>query len=512
MYDTSQQSAPGDRERLAVVTVTADRPTAVTDTETKPGTVSLTDGETAFVTAIRRDFAGNEARQATAAGAAAVPLVATLSELADTAGRDKGRLTSNHEHEYLDSAGLSLRVPPISTTANDQGVYGFYGYQQAMLRTIADAKSEHEIQLPEEERAQRALSYVGAELVADRRLEEENESDDQASEETGENGVDVDDERLTELLTAVGFDPEDDPEAAVEWINETLENDRVSYIAARTGADPATERENLLEARYKLNRRIHWLGLQVDDKRGTVEASDPVVPEPTDGVLGYDWVRTGDHRWTGRSLRGLLYAVMTESSGLNLPADTVDRVELINYGEPSVRAYEVPSERRDLTLVSGDEPPGDPDRIDRHAVDFRVLGDFSDVKALTEERIENAVRQHLNTLQLLTRYDESIEREPRDITESDEELAAAGTSESLENRSEHPTKADGAGPAGMTDEATDRKQQATLKTPFDDLVPAGLREAMDKVHNGWRNGEYNFEAYLTDTEIVGTSHSWETDR
>jgi hypothetical protein len=35
---------------------------------------------------------------------------------------------------------------------------------------------------------------------------------------------------------------------------------------------------------------------------------------------------------------------------------------------------------------------------------------------------------------------------------------------------------------------------------------------MDKVHNGWRNGEYNFEAYLTDTEIVGTSHSWETDR
>jgi hypothetical protein len=250
----------------------------------------------------------------------------------------------------------------------------------------------------------------------------------------------------------------------------------------------------------------------VDDKRGTVEASDPVVPEPREGVLGYDWVRTGDHRWTGRSLRGLLYAVMTEPSGLNLPADTVDRVELINYGEPSVRAYEVPSERRDLTLVSGDEPPGDPDRIDRHAVDFRVLGDFSNIEALTEERIENAVRQHLNTLQLLTRYDESIERDPRDITESDEELAADGTSESLENRSEEPTRADGAGPAGMTDEATNRKQQAALKTPFDDLVPTGLREAMDKVHNGWRNGEYNFEAYLTDTEIVGTSHSWETDR
>ena len=487
-----------------MVTVSHGRPTAVTDGEAAAGAVALSEGEAALLTAIRRDFVGNEARQATAAGAAAVPLVATLSELADAADRGKGRLTSNHEHELLDRAGLSLRVPPIWSSANDQGLYAFYSYQQAMLRTIAAADSDHEIQLPDGERARRALRYVGAELIADRRLETEAATAETEGEATDESGIDTDDERLTELLESVGFDPDTDPQAVVEWIDDTLEHGRESYIAARSGSDPATEREDLRETRYELNRRIHWLGLQVEDSDD--EDEEPAMPDPADGVLGYDWVRTGDHRWSGRPLRGLLYAVLTESDRLDLPDDSVDRIELINYGDVSVHAYEVPTERPDITFLRGDEPAGDPDHIDRHAVDFRAVGDFSGLGRLTTETVENAIKQHLNMFQLLARYDDSIERAPPTTAGAGDDRAAAATASADDGST------DGAGSAGMTDEAASRREDAQLETPFDDLVPDGLREAMDKVHDGTRYGEYENEAYLSDGEIVGTSHSWETGR
>jgi hypothetical protein len=383
-------------------------------------------------------------------------------------------------------------------------LYGFYPYQQAMLRTIADASWDRQIQLPEGERARRALSYVGAELITDRRLEEEtgeHDSDDQAAEEVD---TAFEDDQFNELHESLGFDADSDPRAVVEWIEEALTNDHVSYIAARAGRDPESERETLERARYELNKRIHWLELQAGDDEVEANEGASAHPDPADGVLGYDWVRTGDHQWTGRSLRGLLYAVLTEPEGLDLSTDSVDRVELINYGEPTVRAYEVPSDRRDLTLVSGDDPPGHPDHLDRHAVDFRVVGDFDDVEALTEERVVNAVRQHLNTLQLLARYDNDM------LPRADgEELSNATDSGDDSNES---LAADGAGPAGMTEEAKRRTDDARLETPFDDLVPRGLREAMDKVHHARRNGGYDIEAYITDSEIVGTSHSWETDR
>lgn len=509
MYDIDPQRTLVRRDTREG-TVTEEPPTAVTDGETKAGAVDLAEGETALLTALRRDFCGNDSRQATAAGGAAVSLVATLEELATAADRKKGRLTSNHEHELLDGAGLALRVPPIWTTANDQGVYGFYGYQQAMLGTIATADTHHAVQLPPGERARRALSYVGAELIADRRFEEQTAESDPDDEEREAGDLVADDDRLKELVASVGFDTDSDPRAIVEWIDETLENGREAYIAARSGTDPTTEREDLRAARFKLNKRIHWLGLQVgEDRDGTEGSEASTQPEPTEGVLGYDWVRTGDHRWTGRPLRGLLYAVLTEADGLDLPADSVDRVELLNYGEPTVRAYEVPSDRRDLTLVSGDDPPGDPDTVDRHAVDFRVVGDFSEVDGLTEEGIENALRQHLNTLQLLARYDESVDTSTQESTEDD---SGSGAEPSMGDEQTETAATESVGSAGMTDEAQSRTEDALLETPFDDLVPAGLRVTMDKVHHGWRKGEYDFDAYLTDGEIVGTSHSWETSR
>jgi len=489
------------------------------DGEPTAETVTLSEGRRALVTALRRDVVGNERRQQTVAGAAAVRLVATLADLAETAGRDTDRLANNEVPTLLDRAGLSLRVPPIGLSTNDKGLFGFYGYQQAALRAASDADAGHEFELPDDERSRRALGYAGAELVARQRVREtagetppgtadvssdggdahdEGGTDDgDADDEGGTDDGDAHDERLRSLLVEHDFDPDADPRETVDWLEDTIEAGRVSAIAARSGEDPRTVREDYRDLRYELNKRIHWLGLDDDGTASDDGTADSVEPEPEAGVLGHDWVSTADRPWSGRSLRGLLYAVLTESDGLALPDDAVDRVELINYGEPTVRAYEVPSDRRDLTLLSGDEPAADPSKTSQFAVDLRIVGDFADLDDLDESSVEAALEQHLNAVQLMARYDEDVR----------EDVQVA-----VDDHDGDPVATDGATPVGTTEEAAERKERALVETPFDDLIPPGLRDAMDKAEYGWRNGDRDLAAYTTDTEIVATSYSWEEDR
>jgi hypothetical protein len=383
--------------------------------------IGLEKGQRALLTTVRREIVGNEKRRQTAAGAAAVDVVATREEFADAAGRDEHQLSNNDMPQLLDRTGLSLRVPPVSETTNDSGLYGFYPFHQALLQAITTADAEYDLALPDDERTRRALGYAGAELIAEQRVEDS----------AGETG------------------PDRDGDEAVE------------------GADHSGDDE---------------------------EAAD--LPSPEESILGYDWVSTDeDRRWSGRPLRALLYTLLTESGGAGLPADAVNRVELINYGEPKVKGYEVPAEQIGLTLESDAEPPDTTGTTHQYAVDFRVVGDLGEATSDDGKQVEDYLEQHLNAIHLVARYKSSMRGQPvaADRPEESEEIATNGVGE-----------------AGISEEAARRKERLDLEVPFE-RVPEGLWKAMEDAILEYRNGKYKFDVSgpgPTD-EIIGSSHSWQ---
>lgn len=367
-----------------------------------PDGIGLERGRRALLTTVRRKIVGNEKRQQTAAGAAAVDVVAKLQEFADAAGRDEDRLSNNEMTGLLDRSGLSLRVPPVSETTDDSGLYAFYPFHQALLRAVATADAEYDLTLPDDERARRALGYAGAELIAEQRVED-----------------------------------------------------------------------------------------SIDE--------DSDLPDPEEGIPGYDWVSTDeDRRWSGRPLRALLYALLTESAdepdSAGLPADAVDRVELINYGEPKVKGYEVPAEQDGLTVKSDTEPPDTTGTTHQYAVDFRIVGDLDEATSDDGKQVGNYLEQHLNAIHLVARYDSSMGSHPVAVDRQEESEGTA---------------ADGLGEDSYEEESARRKERMDMEVPFDS-VPEGLWKAMEDTKLGYRNGDYKFDVSAPTTdEIIGTSHSWQ---
>jgi hypothetical protein len=487
-------------------------------------TVSLEEGRRALLTAVRADLLSEKRRQ-TAAGAASVGMVATLAEVADAAGRKVGRLSNNEVLSPFDRAGLGLRVSLFSRSVNDQAVFGFYDVHRTFLREIADADTERDLLLPDDERSRRLFGYAGAELVAGERVAAAADTEDSRAEADGTGaeadgtggeadegvaGADEDDadeewaDEFAELCERYGFEPDADPAELVAWIQDTLDEGRVTFIANRSGEDPTALRDELRDARWDLQKRIYTRRLDDevadsdDDAPAESDSGAADRPDPEEGVLGYDWVSTADRPWSGRPLRALLYAVMTEESGLDFPDSAVDRVELINYGEPTVRSYELPLARADVTLVSDRERPGPPEKTDQHAVDFRVVGDLFDAAPAAERRVRDALEQHLNALHLLARYQSSMETGPTGVVDPS----------GVDTEDGRDVATDGFGPEDMTEEATRREADADLETPFE-RVPGALWDAMEATLLDCRRGDYEFEVHSTDQEIVGTSRSWQ---
>ncbi len=481
-------------------------PRAVTDGEPENGEVSLEEGGRALLERVRDDLVGNEETRRTVAGAAAVDRVATRAELADLAGRDPHNVSNNDTLDTLDEAGLSLRVPPVTRSTNDEGLYAFYDYQQAVLADVAGADAGHELALPDHERTRRALSYAGAEMVAEKRIETDGDAgatDTAAAPEAGDDAdehlaVDLDDD-LRATCEEYGFDLSDGPRTARDRVQRVLEEDTVSVVASGHDADERTVRADLRDVRYRLNVAIETGELRsgagrADDTDDT--DADDTVPDPEAGVLGYDWVRTeADRSWTGRSLRALIYAVLTESDEVGPGPESVDRVELINYGEPTVKGYEVPTDRGDVTLLSDEPLPVPDDEANRHAIDFRIVGaldrDGEDGERLVEDRLE----QHLNYVHLLARYDRSMGQSPEAVAHGEEPDNLA---------------ADGEGGQEYTDEAARRKERMDMSVPYE-AVPDGLWRAMEDTKLDRLAGGYETRVYGSADEVVGTSRSWQGD-
>lgn len=470
-------------------------PRAVCEGEaTGPDEVSLETGVTTLVSTVRDRLVDTDKRRRSSAGAARVRMVTTRQELTELARRDTTSISSNEIPDQWDRTGLSLQVPRLSRTDNSQTNYGFYDYQQAFLGAIAEAETKTDLSFPTDDLSRRALGYAGAELEAERRVETTRaEPAATATEETppaAEATDEADPERLVEIRERYGFDEDATAREMRSWIQLTLDRGTESYIAARSGEADRTVRQDLRDDRAELSRLI-----ETEDEPDTGTATDTGTtgadgdgdrPAPEDGVLGYDWVSTEDRAWSGRPLRGLLYATLTGEDGLGLSDDAVDRVELLNYGEPTVRGEAVPTEHDRLRLYADEELRYDPGAVDQFALDFRVVGDTAGTA--DEKQVTDALEQHLNAVQLMARYDP--------------DRHGGGPPE---------RETDGAGPAGTTDATAEYVDEERLETPHDD-VPAGLLATMESTRVAWKEGEYEFDAYSTDGEIVGTSRSWELSR
>lgn len=476
--------------------VSDDLPRSVRDdpwTEVASDQVSLQEGEQMFLVAVRRDFVGNEKRQQTADGAATINIVATPQELADAAGRDEANMMNNKTPHFMDRAGLALRVPNIERSSNDQALFGFCDEHRGLLRTISKADADHELQLPDDERARRMVAYVGAELIAEERAKgtlagsDRGEAPQESAADTMDN---AESDEFSELRDALGLEDEVDPEALSESIQEVLDSGIVSWLADLIDQDEATLRRGLKDARYKLNL---WRYRQLLNEDGPSSAAsddtterEAETPAPDDGVLGYDWVSTADRSWSGRPLRSLLYALLTESSG-PLPDEAIDRIELVNYGEPTVEGSDLPRGNEPVTLKSDRDPPGDPEKTDQHAIDFCVVGDLFNAAPKAEQRVKDALEQYLNGLHMMARYDASMCEDPTGV---DREAGADPRGDK----------------DGMTAWAASHQENLDREVPFDE-VPEALVESMKAVEDDLRNDDLDIDVYSMDNAIIGTSRS-----
>ena len=492
-------------------------PRAVSEGPAGDDEVSLDAGRRALLERVRDDLVGPEKTRQTVAGAVAVDRVAKLSEFADRAGRDGHSVSNNDTLDTLDETGLSLRVPPVNKSVNDEGLYAFYDYQQAFLAGVAAANAPHQVTVQDDERARRALSYAGAEMIAKARVETDSdapsasqgasaETDDGAgaSRDTGDDepGIELDD-RVRETCAEYGFDPSAGARAVRDRVQQILDEDMVSVAASGRDSDEQAVRDDLKDLRSALNLVIETREVREErggpaddageDGEGSDDDSDAEAgPDPEAGVLGYDWVRTDEERpWTGRSLRALLYAVLTESDEVGPEPGAVDRVELINYGEPTVRGYEVPTDRSDVTLLGDEDIPYPEDEANQHAIDFRIVGDLDREEGA--RLVEDRLQQHLNAVHLLARYEPSMGR-ASDRGDEPEGLAA-----------------DGAGEDDYTEEAARRRERLDMPVPFD-RVPVGLWRAMEDTKLRRRAGDYEVRVYGSADEVVGTSRSWQQDK
>lgn len=216
------------------------------------------------------------------------------------------------------------------------------------------------------------------------------------------------------------------------------------------------------------------------DGESATESEPPAAedePSPDDGVLGYDPVRTDRAPRTGRPLRCLVYALLTEP-GAPLAASEaqVDRVDLLNYGEPTVDEEALPREFVRPRLES------DGLRSENYvetAIDLQVLGEFPQ-SVRERSAVETHLRRLTNAVHYLSRYETSMRE------------GSIGAD-------------DGANRTGSDSEVV-RDGGHRLGTELDHY-PAGLRDAVDRLLKDWKNDYWGTECRVHAGEVNCSSRS-----
>ena len=370
--------------RSAAMTDT-DRPTSVTDIESDRA-------KRVFRRAVDRNLFRGEARpEMIAPLASAFDIVATVNELDEATGPDRGPIKGNYVIDTIDYLGLALRIPDIRDPTNEPTILGLYGDRDehaSLIEAVTAPDKLYDMKLPDDERVRRIVAYVGAELLVD---------------------------------------------------------------------------------------DIHG-GLNVTDEQRRFDDADAEesVPSPADGVLGFDYVRWDGNPRTGRPLRALIYALLTEPGSPLAASDaTVDRVDLFNYGSPTAEEEALPRRFTRPRLESDSTRSGD---YAETAVDLQVVGRFPHA---TRDR--SAIEAHLNRLMnavhYLSRYEASMREDavaPDEHGEGDRELAR-----------------DGGEP---------------LDTEFDQY-PAGLHHAIDRLIKEWKNDYIGTRCRVLGDQINYSSRS-----
>lgn len=441
-------------------------------------------------------------RAETLGTAVAVDWVARVAELEGAMNRED-KLHRNEVLDLIDAGGLALRLPEVSDTRNKSHLLAFYPWRQAFLETIAEADKKDDLELPDDERTRRALLYAGAELVADRILEQRQDTGDENEHEDGNSEAGADPLRGPGDGTAL------DDEEVAEMIDKLREAGILKEMAAEFGVGEEELDERLREIQEEhvlasLKDRIGddpETGGNGDDAEAEADEDDPeadATVDPTEGVLGHDWVRAqeqaGERSWSGRPLRSLLYALVEEvldiyemESGLR---GRVDRVDLINYGEPTLDGDDLPFEFETRQTNPEWLPE---DKYHEYALDARIEGDFFRLPKRFRTELEIRLGSHLEFLHTLSHYETEMREDlvtDRGESEDEPDEAVAETVDS--------SRADGGADDGVPFRELPKKLQASRDRLFDDMVDSEM---------------YDDKFQLTDDAInVASYHRKETKR